>query len=52
VSAAIAGLMPQVGDLARAVEEAKAYVSAAIAASARIEIGTGIGPVHHFHRWW
>lgn len=52
LSAAIAALMPQVGDLARAVEEAKAYVSAAIAASARIEIGTGIGPVHHFHRWW
>jgi hydroxymethylpyrimidine/phosphomethylpyrimidine kinase len=35
-----------------AVREAKAYVSAAIAAADRVKIGTGNGPVHHFHNWW
>ncbi len=39
-------------DLETAVREAKAYISAAIAASGRLEVGTGHGPVHHFHRWW
>jgi hydroxymethylpyrimidine/phosphomethylpyrimidine kinase len=32
--------------------KAKSYVSAAIAAADRLGIGTGRGPVHHFHRWW
>ena len=27
-------------------------MSAAIAASARLTVGSGHGPVHHFHRWW
>jgi len=27
-------------------------VSAAIAASQRLTIGSGHGPVHHFHAWW
>ena len=39
-------------DLVAAVREAKAFVSAAIAASARLDIGTGRGPVHHLHAWW
>ena len=33
-------------------EEAKAYVSAAIAAADRLGVGSGRGPVHHFHAWW
>ena len=32
--------------------EAKAYVSAAIAAADRLGVGSGRGPVHHFHAWW
>jgi hydroxymethylpyrimidine/phosphomethylpyrimidine kinase len=35
-----------------AVREAKAYVSAAIAAADRVKVGAGNGPVHHFHKWW
>jgi hydroxymethylpyrimidine/phosphomethylpyrimidine kinase len=51
-SAAIAaglskGLSPH-----EAVREAKAYVSAAIAAADRLDIGSGHGPLHHFHKWW
>ena len=32
--------------------EAKDYVTGAIAAANRLTIGSGHGPVHHFHRWW
>jgi hydroxymethylpyrimidine/phosphomethylpyrimidine kinase len=39
-------------DLHAAVGAAKAYVSAAIAASDRLTIGRGHGPVHHFHGHW
>jgi len=34
------------------VREAKAYVSDAIAAADRLNIGSGRGPLHHFFRWW
>jgi hydroxymethylpyrimidine/phosphomethylpyrimidine kinase len=52
LSAAIAaGLVKSVG-LSEAVREAKAYVSAAIAAADRLHVGSGHGPVHHFHAWW
>ena len=35
-----------------AAREAKDYVTGAIAAANRLTIGSGHGPVHHFHRWW
>ena len=35
-----------------AVREAKAYVTAALKAADRLQIGSGAGPVHHFHKWW
>jgi hydroxymethylpyrimidine/phosphomethylpyrimidine kinase len=38
--------------LEAAAREAKAYVSAAIAAADRLAVGSGRGPVHHFHAWW
>ncbi len=50
-SAIAAGLAKGLG-LAEAVAAAKAYVTAAIAAAGRIRIGSGHGPVHHFHAWW
>ncbi len=50
-AAVAAGLAKGLG-LGDAVREAKAYVSAAIAAADRLEIGAGRGPVHHFHKWW
>jgi hydroxymethylpyrimidine/phosphomethylpyrimidine kinase len=39
-------------DLREAVRAAKSYVSATLAAADRIKIGSGHGPVHHFHAWW
>lgn len=52
LSAAIAALLPQRGDVVASVQAAKAYVTAAIAASAMLDVGHGHGPVHHFHHLW
>jgi hydroxymethylpyrimidine/phosphomethylpyrimidine kinase len=52
LSSAIAAGLAKGLDLAESVRQAKAYVTAAIAASDRLKIGKGHGPVHHFHRWW
>ncbi|WP_175953407.1 bifunctional hydroxymethylpyrimidine kinase/phosphomethylpyrimidine kinase [Burkholderia sp. BCC0405] len=52
LSSAIAALLPQQPDLESAVREAKIYLTGAIAASGRLDVGHGVGPVHHFHRWW
>ena len=50
-SAIAAGLAKGLG-LVEAIAEAKAYVTLAIAGSDRLTIGSGHGPVHHFHAWW
>ncbi len=50
-SAIAAGLAKGLA-LEDAAQEAKVYVSAAIAAADRLDVGAGRGPVHHFHRWW
>jgi hydroxymethylpyrimidine/phosphomethylpyrimidine kinase len=52
LSSAVAAGLAKGLDLAQAVREAKAYVTAAIKASDRLSIGAGHGPVHHFHAWW
>ena len=52
LSSAIAAGLAKGLDLAAAVTDAKAYVTAAIVAADRLEIGHGHGPVHHFHAWW
>jgi hydroxymethylpyrimidine/phosphomethylpyrimidine kinase len=52
LSSAIAAGLAKGLPLEEAVAAAKAYVGAAIAASDRLEIGHGHGPVHHFHALW
>lgn len=52
LSAAIAAGLAKGLGLSEAVREAKAYVTAAIAAADQLRIGSGHGPVHHFHAWW
>lgn len=49
LSSAIAAGLAKGNDLETAVRLAKDWVSAAIAAADRIEIGHGQGPIHHFH---
>ena len=51
LSAAIAALLPRHG-MVDAVRRAKAYLTAALAASDRLSVGSGHGPVHHFHALW
>ena len=52
LSAAIAAGLAKGLGLAQAVQDAKAYVTSAIAAADRLAIGNGPGPLHHFYRWW
>jgi hydroxymethylpyrimidine/phosphomethylpyrimidine kinase len=51
-SAAIAAGLAKGMDLEGAVRSAKHYVHAAIAAADTLAIGSGPGPVHHFHAVW
>ena len=52
LSAAIAAGLARGMDLGTAVRQAKAYLTAALAAADRLRIGRGHGPVHHFHAVW
>ena len=52
LSSAIAALIPQRDDLASAVADAKTYLTGALEQSDRLDVGHGVGPVHHFYRWW
>lgn len=52
LSAAIAALRPQRDDWLTAITDAKAYLTAALKAADRLDVGSGHGPVHHFHDWW
>lgn len=52
LSAAVAAGLAKGLSLNAAVREAKAYITAAIAAADRLAAGAGRGPVHHFHDRW
>jgi hydroxymethylpyrimidine/phosphomethylpyrimidine kinase len=52
LSSAIAAGLAKGEDLTTAVRNAKAFVSAAIAAADRLSVGHGHGPIHHFHRFY
>ncbi len=52
LSAAIAALRPQRTDWTGAVGDAKDYLTRALQAADRLEVGQGHGPQHHFHAWW
>ena len=52
LSAALAALRPRHASWADTVQEAKMWLSAALAQADSLEVGEGIGPVHHFHAWW
>jgi len=52
LSSAIAALRPRHHTLPDTVRAAKEYLTGALAAAGRLEVGHGHGPVHHFHAWW
>ncbi|MFA9438400.1 bifunctional hydroxymethylpyrimidine kinase/phosphomethylpyrimidine kinase [Uliginosibacterium sp. sgz301328] len=52
LSAALAALRPKHADWVTTVVAARAYLQSALEAADRLDVGHGIGPVHHFHQWW
>lgn len=52
LSSAIAAGLAKGLPLPQAIDAAKSYIGAAIAAADRLAVGQGHGPVHHFHAWW
>jgi hydroxymethylpyrimidine/phosphomethylpyrimidine kinase len=52
LSSAIAAHLARGEDMETAVRHAKAWISAAIAAADRLDVGKGHGPIHHFHRFY
>lgn len=51
LAAAAAALLPT-QDVVSAVRRAKDYLNAALAAAGELNVGSGRGPVHHFHALW
>lgn len=52
LSAAMAGLLARGRDVPSAGRAAKDYLTEALRQANRLSVGSGHGPVHHFHRWW
>ncbi|HUH40690.1 MAG TPA: bifunctional hydroxymethylpyrimidine kinase/phosphomethylpyrimidine kinase [Castellaniella sp.] len=52
LSAALAALLPRTGDVPEAARQAKDYLVQAIAHADTLSVGSGHGPVQHFHAWW
>lgn len=52
LSAAMTALYPRYRDWAATVAAAKRYLTQALREADRLQVGQGIGPVHHFYRWW
>jgi hydroxymethylpyrimidine/phosphomethylpyrimidine kinase len=50
-SAIAAGLAKKL-PLVEAVRQAKSFVAGALETADRLKIGSGPGPLHHFHNWW
>ena len=51
LSSAIAALLPRMDRLA-AIRAAKDYLTGALRAADELTVGSGHGPVHHFHNLW
>lgn len=52
LSAAIAVKLAKTGQLNLAIDESKKYITQAIRYAKYLNVGSGIGPTHHFHEWW
>jgi hydroxymethylpyrimidine/phosphomethylpyrimidine kinase len=52
LSSAIAALLPQRPTVEAAVRDAREYVLGAIRAADELTVGSGHGPLHHFHNVW
>jgi hydroxymethylpyrimidine/phosphomethylpyrimidine kinase len=51
-SSAIAAYLARGNSVRYSVSRAKEYISGAVEAGSVYRLGSGHGPVHHFHQWW
>lgn len=52
LSAALAALYPKYQNWPDTILAAKTWLWGALERADTLELGHGIGPVHHFHQWW
>ena len=52
ISSAIAAFLARGFGMPEAVGKAKKFIDEALRTGARMKVGHGHGPVHHFHAWW
>lgn len=52
LSSALAALRPRHDDWATTVAAAKGWLQGALQQADSLKVGQGVGPVHHFYRWW
>lgn len=52
LSAALAALRPRHTNWAETLNAAKQYLQGALEQADTLEVGEGVGPVHHFHQFW
>ncbi len=52
LSAALAALRPRYEDWVTTITAAKDYLQQALQQADSLEVGHGIGPLHHFYDWW
>ncbi|MDN0125239.1 bifunctional hydroxymethylpyrimidine kinase/phosphomethylpyrimidine kinase [Yersinia aleksiciae] len=52
LSAALAALRPRHANWGDTLGAAKNYLQGALEQADSLEVGRGVGPVHHFHQWW
>lgn len=52
LSAALAALLPQSSSVIEAAQRAKDYLTEALLHADELSVGSGHGPVHHFHALW
>lgn len=52
LSSAIAALYPHYQHWPETIQHAKHWLSGALAHADHLDVGHGIGPVHHFYQWW
>lgn len=52
LSAALAALRPQCEDWPETIARAKDWLTGALRSAHKLSVGKGIGPIHHFHRFY
>lgn len=52
LSAALAALRPRCDNWPEAIQKAKIWLTGALENAHELEVGSGIGPLHHFYQWW